>query len=238
MPSVLLMHGDAGTRDSLAAHLVQRGCQLSLHAGVRSGFDAVLSDAHDLIVWDGHDAVLDGEAVPALLRSAGYEGPILAWLSAVAPRHDEVDWTQRGFGGHVVWPSGGGHQVHHPGLDVIESILSAKPASRWDGLTFESMAGFDLLQQRFLSRLSGQMADMQAACAAQDWPTLTHLAHALKGAAGCFGLPRVSDAAMHLERSAKQGDAALAHYWLLNLDQAIPSPFGAGVSTCSNGSLA
>lgn len=68
------------------------------------------------------------------------------------------------------------------------------------------LAGDPDLQQlvdEFVWKLPGKADAMQKELARGDIATLTHLAHQLKGSAGGYGFPAISDAARHLEQTAK-----------------------------------
>ncbi|MFO0974473.1 MAG: Hpt domain-containing protein [Phycisphaerae bacterium] len=60
----------------------------------------------------------------------------------------------------------------------------------------------DLLEM-FVAELPDRVRALQAALAASDMTTLQRLAHQLKGAAGGYGFPTITDAARTLEMSVK-----------------------------------
>ncbi|MFN3610435.1 Hpt domain-containing protein [Tepidimonas sp.] len=59
----------------------------------------------------------------------------------------------------------------------------------------------------FVEQLEGELADLRAARAAQDWQALYRRAHALKGSSGNMGATALSESAARLERAARDGDA-------------------------------
>jgi HPt (histidine-containing phosphotransfer) domain-containing protein len=60
----------------------------------------------------------------------------------------------------------------------------------------------DLLDEYVVS-LREQAALVEAAVARNDWPTVARMAHQIKGAAGGYGFPSISDAAAAAEQAAK-----------------------------------
>ena len=54
--------------------------------------------------------------------------------------------------------------------------------------------------ERFVAGLPERLQAIKAAADAQDLPLLQRLAHQLKGAAGGYGFPSVTDAAAEVER--------------------------------------
>jgi HPt (histidine-containing phosphotransfer) domain-containing protein len=59
------------------------------------------------------------------------------------------------------------------------------------------------LVEMFVSELPKRVGAMQDSLSRSDLATLASLAHQLKGAAGGYGFPTITDAAGSLERSAK-----------------------------------
>lgn len=59
------------------------------------------------------------------------------------------------------------------------------------------------LVEMFVNELPGKAAAIQKALADQDLETLGKLAHQLKGSAGGYGFPSITDAANALEASAR-----------------------------------
>lgn len=59
------------------------------------------------------------------------------------------------------------------------------------------------LVEMFVGDLPGRVAAMEAALAAADCVALSRLSHQLKGAAGGYGFPAITDAARTLEASAR-----------------------------------
>ena len=55
-----------------------------------------------------------------------------------------------------------------------------------------------------------KLAQLEPALDAGDWEEVAQLAHSLKGSAGSFGYPRVTDIARELEHAARRGEAERA----------------------------
>ena len=63
---------------------------------------------------------------------------------------------------------------------------------------------FELVEM-FVSELPDRVTAIEEAIAKQDLAALAMLAHQLKGSAGGYGFPSITDAATQLETSAKAG---------------------------------
>ncbi len=63
------------------------------------------------------------------------------------------------------------------------------------------------LVAEYLSELPARVQALEQACAEEDLDTLTRLAHQLKGSAGGYGFPTITEAAREAEALAKVGKA-------------------------------
>lgn len=66
------------------------------------------------------------------------------------------------------------------------------------------------LVEYFLGQLPDRIELLRVAYTGNDRTTLTTLAHQLKGAAGGYGYPSITESAAELERSAMSEEAAAA----------------------------
>src|SRR5207244_9189120 len=73
-----------------------------------------------------------------------------------------------------------------------------------------SRPGMSKLVEKFLSKLDDRMTAIRAAADAQDQNQVKVLAHQLKGAAGGYGFPAISQAAATLEHTELANTEALA----------------------------
>jgi HPt (histidine-containing phosphotransfer) domain-containing protein len=64
----------------------------------------------------------------------------------------------------------------------------------------------DLLEM-FVSELPARVEAIERACAEEDFNNLVRLAHQLKGAAGSYGYPTITEAAAELERRVKSSES-------------------------------
>lgn len=72
-------------------------------------------------------------------------------------------------------------------------------------LTSEFADDPDMLElvEMFVCELPERIAALEQACEQQDLQTLATLSHQLKGAAGGYGFPTITDAAMEVEQQAR-----------------------------------
>jgi signal transduction histidine kinase/CheY-like chemotaxis protein/HPt (histidine-containing phosphotransfer) domain-containing protein len=215
---VLIAEDAADTRRLLMAYL--RRTDVEVHTvdnGQAAVAEAIAASRtghpFDVIVMDVQMPQMDGVTATSVLRSQGYTGAIIA-LTANAMEHDRARCLAAGCDAFLTKPiwgeafvSGvqpflkrGSERVNHDASAVppaptlpagpLVSELDADPEMR------------DLLDEYVVS-LREQAALVEAAVARNDWPTVARMAHQIKGAAGGYGFPSISDAAAAAEQAAK-----------------------------------
>lgn len=173
--------------DDFLRQLLQLQCESmgAIVAPVCDGEEAVslaLSYEYDILLLDINMPKCDGIQAMTLLRQLGYDRPIIA-MSA-----DEV--TVEGFTSVLKKP------LNEQDLQQLLQQENQHP-------TIELVVGDDL-QQQFLQGLALTKQQLEQAYQANDRPELQRLSHKLKGSAGSFGFPQLSDAADQLQRAILQ----------------------------------
>lgn len=69
-------------------------------------------------------------------------------------------------------------------------------------------ASFEPLIPKFLSNRKKEVVTMKEALAAQDFDTVRHVAHGMKGAGGSYGFARITELATAVEQAAKMHDSS------------------------------
>ena len=149
-----------------------------------------LANAVDLVLMDIQMPRLNGLDATAMLRESGFSAPIVAVTADIFAEEAER-YRAAGFDDCLSKP-----------IDVVrfDAMLS-----RFLSATEETAevpvvpVDMTLLVQRFLSGLPDSVSDIRAALIRADWPALALEAHKLRGTAGSFGFPEVSDAAAEIE---------------------------------------
>ena len=214
---VLLAEDGFDNRQLIQTVLRQAGALVEVAENGRIAVAKAQAETFDVILMDINMPEMDGYEATRLLRSRGYEGPILA-LTANAMAGDSQRCLEAGCNDHLTKP------IDRPRL--IRAI--AQHAATWraaapgepprtpdpaadDTVPLMSDLADDPeiapILDAFVNRLGEQVLGMRDALAQGRWEELQRLAHNLKGAGASYGYPSLTEAARSLEDAAKAASA-------------------------------
>jgi signal transduction histidine kinase/CheY-like chemotaxis protein/HPt (histidine-containing phosphotransfer) domain-containing protein len=157
---------------------------------------------YDLLFMDMQMPVLDGYEATARLRAAGYPRPIVA-LTAHAMDGELERCLAAGCDAFVRKP------IERPRLiEVLSRYLSPRPDAVSSDEPLVSAIGADPTMAAIVSKFTAGLRDRGAAiqeAARTGAPELRRLVHQLRGAAGGYGFPAITEAAARLEQSLIDG---------------------------------
>jgi len=218
----ILLVEDGEDNQRLIAHLLRKaGATVELAENGRIGLDKALEASQQgerfhVILTDMQLPEMDGYEMTRRLRSAGWRGPIIA-LTAHAMSQDRQRCLDAGCDDYAVKPIDRNalmeticKQVDRASTpapavpDVVTALGEPLPSELADD------ADMAELTEQFLNSLPARIEAMGQALRSQDFETLARTAHQLKGAAGGYGYPLITQAARELETSVKAREAVAA----------------------------
>ncbi len=214
----ILLVEDGEDNRRLIAHLLEKaGAILELAENGRIGLEKALEASRsnspfDVILTDMQMPEMDGYELTQRLRAAGWRGPIIA-LTAHAMAQDRQRCLDVGCDDYAVKPVDRKALLDTIRRQVDRASGPAPPAPdvppAVEPLPSEFAADTDMAEiiEQFLHELPARIEAMGQALMAQDFETLARTAHQLKGAAGGYGYPLITQAARELETGAKAREA-------------------------------
>jgi signal transduction histidine kinase/CheY-like chemotaxis protein/HPt (histidine-containing phosphotransfer) domain-containing protein len=207
---VLLAEDGYDNQVLISAFLVRAGAEVKVVADGKSAVDeasaaASRGEPYDVVLMDMQMPVLDGYGAASKLRLTGYTGPIVA-LTAHAMVGDREKCESAGCDDYLTKP--------------VSAALLVGTVARFAGSRVRPNAALvstlvgdedmkDILLE-FVGGLEERSSLLLRAAQAADLDTIRRLAHQLKGSAGGYGFPVITEAAGAVEQAVVEGaDAAL-----------------------------
>ena len=212
---ILLAEDGPDNQRLIAFYLRKAGADVTIAENGLTACEKTLQAADaggpfDVVLMDMHMPELDGYGATARLREHGYRGPIVA-LTANAMDQDREKCLRAGCDDFMSKPV-----PRRMLLETVRKHLGAghdgamqAPGEEGGPLVSDLAGDPDLepLLEKFVKLLPKRIDAMERTFVNRDIPALADLAHQLKGAAGSYGFRGITEAAHHLEATAKtQGD--------------------------------
>jgi CheY-like chemotaxis protein/nitrogen-specific signal transduction histidine kinase len=202
---VLLAEDGVDAQRLIARHLRRAGAAVTVVGTGRAAVERLSAEPFDLVLMDLRMPDWDGYAAVARLRAAGRTTPVLALTASAAPA-DCQRCLASGFDGYLAKPI-----ERRKLLAGVAPYLSARAAGE-SPAAGEAMVSLladdpdihDLLAD-FVRVLPEKVNELHERLARRDAPGLRDVAHQIKGAAGGYGFPHLSDCAGRLEIQLQSG---------------------------------
>lgn len=160
----------------------------------------------DMILMDRQLPIMSGVEATAQLRARGFRKPVIGLSAGIQP-HEINQMMEAGCVACEAKPITQEklihtirHWIHHEGgTDMGPKNATSEPI-------ISTLAGdpdMHELVREFVDALPGKASQLQDMLAARDIESLARLAHQLKGSAGGYGFPAITDHAAQLEDTAK-----------------------------------
>jgi len=201
---VLLAEDGLDNQLLIKTYLVKAGATVKIVADGQQAVDEALAslDAgrpYDVILMDMQMPELDGYGATSKLRFMKYDRPIVA-LTAHAMAGDRERCERAGCDEYLTKPVDRAQLVA-----VVARFAGSTPIPLVS--TFHDDEDMKEIVHQFVRDLPERSSAILRASQAEDVETLRRLAHQLKGAAGGYGFPRLTEVAGVVETAIAEGRA-------------------------------
>jgi CheY-like chemotaxis protein len=215
----ILVAEDGPDNQRLISYMLRKaGADVTIAANGKEAVDQALGARHarrsgdrwqpfNVILMDMQMPVMDGYDATRRLRQKGYAGPIIA-LTAHAMDSDREKCLRAGCDDFATKPMDRKKlimMIHHH-LQKGRSRMHDSP-NRANVLVSKLADDADMVElvEMFIDELPDKLAAIKTALARQDFDDLARVAHQLKGSAGGYGFPAITEVAKEIEYTAKVG---------------------------------
>jgi signal transduction histidine kinase/CheY-like chemotaxis protein len=164
----------------------------------RAALDA--GTPYDVILMDMQMPVLDGYGAASKLRATGYRGPIVA-VTAHAMAGDRERCESAGCDGYLSKPVERAQLIG----TVARFMAAAQPPEPDLVSTLVDDQDMEDIVRQYVRDLPQRSSAILRAFQVSDVETLKRLAHQLKGSAGTYGFPLITEAAAAVEAAVDGG---------------------------------
>ncbi len=202
---ILLAEDNPDNQQLIRLLLEKRGIRVDVANNGEEAVEKALIDDYDLILMDMQMPLMGGLEATDILRKAAIDVPIIA-LTANVMKEDIQTYVESGCNATVAKPIDQILLFRELSQFLNPQTLSEKAAE--DPIAdLKASSEFKQLVQSFVDNLPQVIEQLHSAVDEADWQSLGAIAHRVKGSAGSFGYPRLTEFAATLEYSAKQSSA-------------------------------
>lgn len=211
--NILLAEDCQANHRLISLYLTKAGAEVTVKENGKLALDDALAalDAgtpYDVILMDMQMPVMDGYEATRQLRRNNYTGPIIA-VTAHAMKHDRDKCIDAGCDDYTTKPID-----RNKLITLIHSYFTRgdnemKPSNDNSNTLVSELsedAGMANLIELYVAEMPERITAIQKALENQELDALASQAHQLKGSAGGYGFPTISEAARVVEMGAKGGE--------------------------------
>lgn len=175
--------------------------------------DMMIENDYDLILMDMQMPVMSGLEATIMIRQSGFKSPIIA-LTANTYKSDIDTYRRAGCNNWIAKPID--RKLFYKLIDqylydIPEDEKNKSPSNQI--IAEKDDPEYDILVEKFLSRLPKTMTTMADSLKEKDWEQLVFKLHTLKGTGGNYGFNELYQAAEIFEKHVKE-----KHYHQLETD--------------------
>ncbi len=198
---ILIAEDSPDNQKLISIYLKKTGVEIDIANNGKEAVEKALASDYDLVLMDMQMPVMDGVEATQTLRSLGFDTPIIA-LTANAMKKDRESYQSAGCNAFLSKPIETAQFYHTLGEFLPEADIGTQLNQE-----MESQLEFDPdlmeLATDFINSLQEREHAMRTFLQQGDWEGLRSVAHKLKGIAGSFGFPIITEQAADIENQIK-----------------------------------
>ncbi|MGZ3252923.1 MAG: ATP-binding protein [Burkholderiaceae bacterium] len=195
---VLLAEDGVDNQRLFCAYMEKAGIDVTVVENGSLAVEKALGGDFDLILMDMQMPVMGGLEATTILRSAAFVKPIVT-VTANVMKEDIERYLAAGCTDYLSKPIDR-DKFFQMLAKYLKPANSVKPKEK---KPLERMDFFQELVKKFMAGLPDTLVKMNEAEKLRDWPALGGIAHMLKGTAGTFGYPHLTELAGHLNAAIR-----------------------------------
>ena len=197
---ILLVEDNADNRRILLPRLKRAGLEVDIAQDGSIAIEKALTTSYEVILMDMQMPRIDGYTATSILRRSGLTQPIIA-LTAHAMREDRERCLQVGCTDYLTKPIDANSL-----LECLSRHLPSEPP-RGEELEVDVDEELNELMLAYLAELPGKILEIKNALVAGDRDAMLKLAHNLKGSAGMYGFPSITEVSASIVALIREGGA-------------------------------
>ena len=210
--NILVAEDTKDIQDLVEHYLGQTSAKVTIVNNGEEAVEKANNKVYDVILMDMQMPVLDGIGATKLLRSGGYDKPIVA-LTANAMQEDQERYKVSGLDDFVAKPIDK-NELFRVLFKYLPEIETMKKIEDNISKLEKRKKTQERLKKRFMEQLPEWLAKISLGIKERNQEQLVKNAHVLKGLGGSFGFPEVTDIAAQIEIFGKDADfdSAESHF--------------------------
>ncbi len=206
MTRVLVAEDNEDIQNLLKIYIKRSGADVEIASNSQEVVLMASSNPYDLVLIDIEMPIINGVETAKMLKSNGCTLPLYAFTANDAPK-EVLHYLALGFTGYLKKPIDQQQlnniiQLYHDQENKKPSIPPILTADN----PLKDDEDIGPLIEGFLERLPSTISKMEYALQRLDWDSLMSYSHQLKGAAGGFGYPNLTELAAILEKTLKNAE--------------------------------